>query len=1329
MNNINKILRLTLYVVIVSCVVVIIPQDAMAQMQRLYTTQNGLATSDIRDISEDSRGMAWISGVSSIQVFDGYNFYNMPMNKKDSDREICSVVYGIKELETNRMMVMTSNGLYIYDRKQRCYDMIHLDENEDIDNGYPINTAIELKQKGKILILTGGYSVYILDRETMKVNQAETDRYRTLIKGRFFTTAYMDRSGCIWINNYSKELYHYDIETFSERKFTISDEAEEILKRCAVNCICETNDGKVLFGTNEGILCYTEESGELIGHISVMECSRQLNAPVVALQLVDDGRVFIGTDSRGLWVSEQTNDGGFSIKRYELEHQMLNLDYAKVKHIHKDADGNLLVGLLQKGVLVIPPKSDKFRYYAITPRNDDINASCVTSMAKDENGNCWVATDGCGVFRASSGNLSAAVPVNTGLKSLLVQSVVIDRRQAVWVGTFGYGVQVCEDGCTFHCPDWLSSLSAEPIMAMAYDNKNDVLYIGTNGKGVFAADLTNKTISAIKDEVVQNTWISALCFGCDGYLWLGTASGLYFMNTANGRFGELKYTESRISTIQMISDTNEKLLVATDNGLVIYDKKTKKPTYLFEGEHIMAAGQTENCYWLTTARSIVCLEKKNLSHTRHNSLGGFSIGEFHKASMLHLEKDNILFGGDNGIIGFTPTEVRMNSKITRQLVFIRMKLNDGETNIFEDNGMELDYEHNSFIIKFSVPNFSDPQSIRYEYMLEGYDEHWQICQGSPQAYYSSLPSGNYHFKVRAFYESNTDEFVEKTISVKIRPPFLNSGWAWCIYIITLGAIVYFVYRLLSYRRRQHKLLLQTRESEKRKEEKLRLFTSIIHELRSPVTMIVSPLKQLMATTDDEGTLSLYQVMKRNCDRLLDIVKQITDIRTIDSGQFKLQMEEVDFVPYLNEICSTFTAMATVKQISFTVEYSKESIMTYIDPKNFEKVVTNLLSNAFKFTPEGGVIKVRVNGSEATGNGSLEVRVFNNGEHISDEDIPHMFERFYQGNNRQVSEQDTRTGSGIGLNLVYELVQLHHGTVRCSNVEPQGVEFIVSVPIANALLASTSSLLSSDGIKKTILVVDDDTELCNYVFEQLKKDFNVVMAFSGNKAWEYVLQYRPDVVVTDIRMPDGDGIELCQRIKSNPETDTTSIIMLTGEASEEAQMRSFELQVDHFIGKPFNMLILKSAIVQVIKTRQNMLGRITRTNIGYNLEEVSPMDSADEKLFDKIKKSIIAHLDDSEFGVEELAQEVGLSRVHLNRKLKEKFSTSPNNYIKTFRMKHAAYLLVNNKVNISEVAYKVGFSSHSYFSSSFHDYFGMTPKEFVAQYSDNIDDETLKKLLE
>lgn len=1297
-----------------------------AQMQRLYTTQRGLATSDIRGIDIDSRGLAWISGVASLQVFDGYSFYDISLYNEDLGRNICSVVNGIMELDKDHFLVYTSNGLYTYNLSTNQFQIIHLDSGEDPSNGYLV-TDIQ-KSGDKLLVFSGGYSLFVLDPNTLKIDSIAAQELKMVLNDAFYCCTFIDSKGNLWSNGYRKILHHTDLTAIRELEYTMDDDAKSVLDRCNINSMCETDDGLMLFGTNMGILCFRESADGYGGHLSVLDCASVLGAPVVAMQKMDDGSVMVGTDSRGLWILRKDGEK-MSCVKYDLGHNLLNLDYAKVKRIYKDKNGNLLIGLLQKGLLIIPPHSDRFRYHAITPRLDGANASCVTSMAVDKDMNYWIGTDGCGVFRTDGLHLATAKPINTGLNSLLIQTLAVDKRQSVWVGSYGGGVQCCTKGeSQFTTPSWLSQLSSELIMTLAYDNDKDLLYIGTNGKGLFVADLAKQTLSLIDNEIIHNTWIAALCLTKDGMLWIGNASGLIHLYTSTGKHGELPYRGSHTCTIQQIAEIDENILIATSNGLVIHNPKTNTQKYLLDGEHIMAIEQTKDCYWLSTDKSIVCIDKVSFEVTRYTSFGGFYMGEFHKASFVHPVEDDILFGGDNGIICFTPSKVREPSKISHELLLSKIRIGDTEQSLYDGSDLILNHDQNSFIINFSLPDFSQPGSIHYEYKLEGYDSQWQTCQGQPQAYYSSVPAGNYKFIVKAYYESDSENAVEKSISLTINHPWYDTLLAWCLYIIIIGVVAYFFIKAYIFRRRQHQLLMKARESEQRKEEKLRLFTSIIHELRSPVTMIVSPLKQLMSSTQDEGVLSLYQVMKRNCDRLLDIVKQVTDIRTIDSGQLKLKLEEVEFVEYLDNICASFTAMATVRNITFTIEYSQKTILTWIDPNNFEKIVTNLLSNAFKFTPDGGVIKVRVNGSEQTGNGSLELRVYNSGEHIAEDDLPHLFERFYQGSAPQVLEADTRIGSGIGLNLVYELVQLHQGTVRCTNIDPQGVEFIVSIPIANALLAPNSSLLTSEGSKRTILIVDDDAELCSYVSSQLTKDFNVLIAYSGNKAWEYVLKYRPDVVVTDIRMPDGNGIELCQRIKSNPETDTTPIIMLTGEASEEAQMKSFELQVEHFIGKPFNMLILKSAIVQVIKTRQNMLGKITRTNIGYNYEN-AVIDSADDKLFDRVQKEVAEHLEDSNFSVEQLAQNVGISRVHLNRKMKERFATSPNNYIKTFRMKQAAYLLVNNKVNISEVAYKVGFSSHSYFSSTFHEYFGMTPKEFVAQYSENLDDETLKKLLE
>ena len=341
--------------------------------------------------------------------------------------------------------------------------------------------------------------------------------------------------------------------------------------------------------------------------------------------------------------------------------------------------------------------------------------------------------------------------------------------------------------------------------------------------------------------------------------------------------------------------------------------------------------------------------------------------------------------------------------------------------------------------------------------------------------------------------------------------------------------------------------------------------------------------------------------------------------------------------------------------------------------------------------------------------------------------------------------------------VNELVHLHHGLISVHNMEPDGVEFVMLFPKHNVHL--TADELSprkdeeddelqqrlfaeieentdeeedvDDNItknKKTVLVVDDDQGLCKYVASQISDKYSVIIAHSGNTAWQKILTARPDAVVTDIRMPDGDGIELCKRIKANPETDNLPIVMLTSENSDMAEITSLNLQVDHFISKPFNVLKLKGAIAQGFKVREKMISKMRRNEVDFDYTEQT-IDSADDKLFVRINESLKKNLDDSSFGVNELASIVGISRVHLNRKMKDRYGVSPNNFIRSYRLKQAAYLLINNNVNVSEVAYRVGFSSHSHFSNTFREYFGMTPKEFVAYYTEHPDDETLKKLLE
>lgn len=1328
---------------------------ASAQIPRLLTTQHGLNTSDIRSIDIDSRGMAWISGPSTLEMFDGNQFYEISLKNDTTDGNICDVVNGIDEIASQQYLVRTNNGLYHYDLLQDKFTPVYISSNEMNQERPPVGSIHPYVSQDKRLVITEGSGVYVLDINTFKVDEKESAKIEKLLDARFILKAITDSKGRLWICDISTHLKGFDITHNKQIKFKEDERAHAILSQNNVESICDAGD-YIYFGTREGVLCYNEKTNT----VSYVDGSAIHGAPIVAMLTTTDNRLLLGTDGHGLWDLRISG----MLKRFEMTNAHYNIDYGKVKCMVQDKDGNILIGLMQKGLMVIPPHSDTFRYHTISPTNDNYNASCITAMTVDDKLNYWIGTDGCGVFKTDGLHLATAHPVNDGLSSLLIQSVQVDKRQTVWVGSYGGGVQYF-DGTRFVTHPDCSPLRSALVMALAYDKDRDRLYIGGNGSGVFFFDIQTGRLNHPSFSSNVNPWITALHVGKDGKLFIGTSNGLWCYDSVTKKDSEIKCGGLRPRVVSCIVTDENKLLFGTSEGLGIYDIKTGDCTKLIDNERIKSIEQTQTDYWIATSRGIISIDKKTLDQKRYSSLGGFFMGEFHANSSVHPVPDDILFGGDNGIVCFTPSLIKQKKAIGSPLLFNELRIGD-EVMVAIPEKIKLDHDHNSFLLAFSVPQFSAPERIHYSYMLEGFDKDWRKCEGSPEVTYSSLPSGNYTLRVRAYNESDTDYFQEREIDIKVLAPWYASFWAWMCYLLIIGTIGYFFYKAYVSRKKQRKLLRIARENEEMKEARLKMFTSITHELRTPLTMIVSPLKQLSTSYKDESIQSLCDTMKRNCDRLLNIVKQITDIRHIDSGQLRLRFKEVDFINYSENIYSAFSANAKIKHISFISEHTDNVINIWLDPVHFEKIIVNLLSNAFKFTPEGGKIIVRStichNKKKQDGQSDLihkghdeymELRIYNSGSHIKSSDLPHIFDRFYQ-----CEDGMNREGSGIGLNLVAELVALHHGKIYAHNVEPEGVEFILNFPLGNSHLSEEEMAAANEpeepteeqasvwgGVesapnvaegeqgnvaqkKQTVLIVDDDKELCEYIANELGKYYNILVAFGGNSAWQIVLKQRPDAIVTDVKMDDGDGTELCKRIKNNPETDNIPIIMLTGESSDHAQIQSLNLQVDYFLSKPFNLMVLRGAIGQVLRVRENLRQRISRKDLGKDYDAIT-IDSADNKLFNKINDQLLKHIDDAEFGVERLAEQVGISRVHLNRKMKERYGLSPRQYIKSFRLKQAAYLLIHNHVNVSEVVYKLGFSSHSFFTSSFHEYFGMSPKEFVAYYSQHPDDETLQKLLE
>lgn len=1342
------------------------------QYARLYTTQNGLKSSALYTAHFDSKGLAWVTGVATLQLFDGTTFMDVLEDNKDLST---AVFLNVMEYQDDEYWLVTSRGLQLYDLRTNHVQHFVIADDVEAERDLPLNRMIRYPKDNYALITTSGFGPYIFDMTAKKTDKELTKRLTDCLDTHFFRDVIISEDSCLWGSGIGANVFCVDLKQMKRRSLNITPEAQAVLDKYNVTDFLELRKShNILIATSVGLLIY-DHAAKQIRTLRGTAASQFMVSCVVERR---NGKVLLGTDSHGIWEMDEKEN----IVPYPIADHNIDMTYAKVRSIDEDDEGNMIISLYQKGVLVVSNSRDNFAYMPVSPTSAQVNVACITAITADHEGNFWMCADGCGVLKSTNADLSDAKLVNDGLASPLVQDIKVDKNGMVWVCSFGGGVQCLQNG-RFITPDWMQPLANILVMSMAYDPQRHWLYISTNGAGVQILDLVKHEITPLTKYGDFNVWTMTVFCDAMGILWCGTVSESFWFNPMTLLLKTITFEGKGDMAAQCFASDGRTMLIGTNEGLYRYSLLTGKAQVVLPDHNIMSIETTDSDIWTATENGIVRIDKKTeMSHT-YTSFGGYYIGNFHKTASYQTPSHMIYYGADNGVIGFNSLNLKQQKQLSNTLILTSLKINGYDRN-YEDGSndnvldqsllyatkLDVPYDQNTLAFTFSVPNYSSPNRVMYRYKLEGYDKNWHVASANHEAYYSSLPSGSYTLSIRAYYENNENTMVEKKLDIHVGYPWYATWWAWIIYLIIAGVIVYFLYNSYQERTRQRLLLSQVRHNEQIKEAKLRMFASISHEMKSPLTMIVSPLRQLMSETSDGGASdkkqksnderrqSLYKVMNMNCERLMRIVKQVADIRKIDSGQFELHFSEVNFATYADEIFKTFSGYAVSKRISFVIEHANNNINIWLDKVHFEKILDNLLSNAFKFTPEGGRVIVRTRGIMKDAKDWFEIRVYNSGSWIDPKDLPHIFERFYQADNQ---ESLNTSGSGIGLNLATELVTLHHGTISADNVDPDGVEFIMQFPLGQAHLSEDELITRDDSEKpepamkdmeelteddntdyelektdedtgekkvRTVLIVDDDTSLCEYVRDILKEHYQIMIAYDGNSAWQQILTQRPDAVVTDIKMPVCDGIELCKRIRSNPDTDNLPIIILTSESSDRTKIYSLNLDVDHFINKPFNPLMLQGAVAHSMRVRERMMSRLRRTEVGFDYNETT-IDSPDDKLFGKVIQAIKAHIDDSSFGVNELASEVGVSRMQLNRKMKERYGMSPVNFIRSYRLKQSAYLLVNNKVSISDVAYRMGFSSHPYFSNVFREYFGMSPKEFIAYYADNANDEVLQKMLE
>ena len=1357
---------------------------AAGQNARLYLPELGLPNSQVNRIYQDRTDYIWICTEGGLVRFDGLRFETYQHDRESANCLSSSSVIDMVEDGRGTKWIGTAAGLDILDSEYSSFTHFDLHRTPDTPVNPYIGRLLEVPAAGTLIVGTGGAGVFVIDSETRQELPEKRETVNRTLHTDYIHTLFLDASGRLWILPGDSKPVVLDAITLEPAKgLAWSPELQKAGDLLRVNDMAEDPvTGDILLGSTEGLLLLKAGSG-LIRKASGRRASTTVGASVIFDSQTASGeeRLFlVGNEDGGLLHFDTETEEVRTALVSSIRQETGNW---KATSSLRDSEGNLWLGLYQTGVLVAPKSRFGFSYMGFSTRGMPGENNTVVTDVYEDGQNLWVATDGGGLFcrPAAGGRKRQAERVftrdNSALNNNAILTVTGDRYGTIWLGTYLGGLYYIEGGTALESYPYADQVGTDRIRTLVYDPARDLLYVGTSGAGLTVIDAkTRKPIARQVDEDYR--WISALHLDQTGRLWVGSYNGPFCYDPSLDRiipFSGTAGSDLPPRIYDICSSADGSIWFGTEEGLFQWNETSRELRRYTQHDGlsnnvvraILSADGGD--MWVSTSSGLNRLSPRTGKITVFQSYDGLQGNEFRTGCAFKAPSGRLYFGGNGGLTSFSPLMVDSGGDRMPQVALARLTMLDqpvvydpakGSNNLIDKHISEATQIRiprgvDMFSLEFSVPEYTNPQRLRFDYRLSGFESDWKTAPSLLRmATYTNVRPGRYRFEVKAYFDGSPEVYSERSVDLRVEAPWFLTGWAWAVYAAILVGIILLLLHFIRQRRRQ----AQEKKEAELKELRLGLFTNLTHEIRTPLNLVMAPLGAIREAEEDPVRKDTYNLMYRNCLRINRIVNQLMDLRKIDAGQMQLFFRETDIVYFIRDIMQSFGKLAESKRIDFSLTSAHPEETLWIDQGNFDKIVYNILSNAFKHTPDGGRIRVDVSAPtpnrgelQADVKEYVQVRIFNSGSRIEEAWISHVFDRFVQ-----VNPHDANSGSGVGLNLTKMLVELHHGQISAEN-EDDGVVFRVLVPAGkdhlteqelsytshhkDLYIKSPSAQEHEDQTftqeeapadkaaraRKSVVVVDDDDDTREYLRNLLRNRYNVTACSDAKSAWDAVSGTLPDAVVTDLVMPGESGSDLCARIRANDATRHIPVLILTGQNGVEEQQAASDSGADKFLSKPISVELLLSSIAQVISSREAVKEKFG-VALNYDYTGIK-MGSADDKLLHRIVESIQNHLDDPDYGVASLCEDVGISRVHLNRKLKAFGKDSPGVLIKTFRMKQAAYLLANNKVNVSEVAYRVGFSSHSYFSNAFREYFGMSPREFVTRIQENPDDASLKQMFE
>ena len=1316
---------------------------ANAQMGKLFDADKQMSSSYTQQIYLDKDGFIWVATRNGLNRYDGYQFR---IYKKEGRQDLgmaSNYVNCMTQDHNGRFFIGMYGALQIFDG-QRFRTVTTYDKEKRKVPCY-ITCLLERKN-GDMLIGTSGHGLLKMKghREAHQVDGifAHLNAVQRIME---------DRRQHIWLVTDTQGLWRWDGKTIT-RFFQ-----EEGLRNNIID-VCEGDNGRVYVATaNHGLFrldgstpVHIEGTGNR--HISVLYFNRR-------------GHLMLGYDGMGLGIYNPQNGRLVDNPYYSRE---VDLSTAKVYSICEDQNSNVWLGLLQKGIFMQPGHTMGFGYMGpkLGVRNV-LGTACITSVTGDSQGWRWTGTDRDGLY-VQNENFQMIKHFKENFPATILGGCE-DTKGNIWIGSFREGCGwIDRKSLTYH-PFNLPQGPDVSIFDVICDRQGR-LWMATMGYGLLRIDPESGNVKAYVQHTkapddrqvnsLVNDYISQLSLSPDGKrLYVATTMGVCALDLEKddwvNTFGENCLIYGNAARIAREFDGT--LYIGTNDGLICYDLEQRKTKRLAIESGLADNGiasieqDKTGRLWIGTDHGLCCLNPKTGKTNNFFVDNGLQSNEFSDGASWASPTGYLVFAGLGGVTWFNPADVRERQwkadvKLTGFTVNgepVSKGTMSGvwqvtDTTIIASNRFVLSSSDNTFAVQLSTLTYDNPEHIVYCYRIN--KEDWvRMPPGVNEITFSHMQPGSYNFCVVA--EQNGIPTPERCFEVIIHAPWYRTTFAYLIYILIVLAL-FLQYRQRRHRKEQDNLRLQQHiHAEEMADAKLRFFMNISHEIRTPMTLIVAPLQSLIKQDNDPHRRGVYETIRRNAERILGLINQMMDLRKIDKGQMQLHMRETNLVSFINDIYTLFAQQAKNKNILFHFDCDQERIMAWIDRGNFDKIIINILSNAFKFTPTGGEIRITLTTNEK----EASISIFDNGEKIPEDKLERIFERFYQ---TPSSANDRNIGTGIGLDLTRSLVELHHGSIEAhNNADGPGCEFTVTIPLGNEHLTpeemvtneveeeettesiieeemqqeeeevATSTDLPKVGRRQKIVVVEDDSEIRSYLTEALSEDYDITDCSNGKEGLAAVLKTMPDLVISDIMMPEMDGTTLCSKIKTNNATNHIPVILLTAKSREEDQLEGLETGADAYIVKPFNMDILRRTIVNLIHSHHTLQLKFGRNDQLEELVEDIKMKSPDEKLLERVMVAINHNLNNAELSVDRIADEVGISRVHLHRKMKELTGQTPHDFIRNIRMKKAASLLSAGDMNVSEVMYACGFSNAASFSTVFKKMYGMSPREYMNEHQE------------